>query len=72
MDDKAFMQAIDTFQAAGIEKESVGDICITYKTIKPILSKVVDILKVFPVWGSAASEALSLLMTGLDTFCKIS
>ena len=70
MTDEAFVQAITEFRSANITGANVGtDVCLIYRRVKPILSGVLPLLKMIPVYGGTISEALTALMSVLDSIC---
>ena len=73
MPDEAFVRAIEEFKAANVSSASVGnDICSVYKKVKPILSGILPLLKLIPVFGETISEAVTALMAVLDKVCSTS
>jgi hypothetical protein len=73
MTDEAFVQAITEFKAANIAAANVGtDVCVIYRRVKPILSGILPLLKLVPVYGATISEALTALMSVLDNICPVS
>lgn len=70
MNEKAFLQAIEEFQAANLTPATVGDdVCGIYKKVKPILSEILPFLKLIPIYGSAIFAAITALMAVLDNTC---
>lgn len=71
MSDKAFMQAIEAFEASPVSAQDVGaDICGIYKKVKPILSGILPFLKLIPVYGATVAAAITALMGILDKTCS--
>jgi hypothetical protein len=73
MADEAFVRAIEEFKAANISSAAVGnDVCSVYKKVKPILTGILPLLKLIPVFGQTISEAVTALMAVLDNICSAS
>jgi len=72
MTDEAFVQAITAFETADIITANVGtDVCLIYRRVKPIISGILPLLKLIPVYGATISEAVTALMSVLDNTCPV-
>ena len=72
MDDREFSRAIEdfkNFERAGAIAAAPQEFCTVYKKVKPILKGIEPFIKLIPIWGATAAEAIDLLTTALDKAC---
>jgi hypothetical protein len=69
MTDNELQNAIAEFKTARLTADT--NFCDVYQKVKPFLNTVISIVKLIPIWGGTAAEAITLLITVLDKVCPV-
>jgi len=72
MEDRAFLDAVATFERGAMREASPADICAIYKQYKPILEKLIPLIRAIPLIGKGVAAALEALKGALDAYCPTS
>ena len=63
------LRRVAAFERGAMREASPADICAIYKQYKPILEKLIPLIRELPLIGKGVAAALETLKSALDVYC---